>query len=342
MATQIRETAFGQLTRRLSNNRWFRYPDEVDPTLWEKYLRDRESTTEEKHCRSSPSGADASSSGPEGPAGDGPRSVEDGQDVYLVDWYGPDDPENPINWPKSWKFLIAALVCLLNFVVYIASSLYVPGEIDFEADFGVTPSVAILGLSLFSIGYGFGPMLWSPMSEMPQLGRSGIYVWTLFVFVLLQLPTGFAVDVAMFLVFRTISGFVGSPTLATGGATITDVYGPARAAFGICIWASCGVCGPIFGPLIGGFVASVKGWRWTIWIYTWMCVSDRSRSSPPQVSTNHDHNITSLPRAICRDSTRHKIISRNSHSARHFVLSSCSFFCPRRAPPTSCIGGLRD
>lgn len=272
MATQLRDTAFGQLVRRLSNNRWFRYPDELDPTLWEKHLRDRESTTDEKHNGSSPDGTDASLPGPEGgSAGDGTRSVEDGQDVYLVDWYGPDDPENPMNWPESWKFLIAAQVCVLNFVVYIASSLYVPGEIDFEQDFGVSPTVAILGLSLFSVGYGFGPMLWSPMSEMPQLGRSGIYVWTLFVFVLLQLPTGFAVNVAMFLVFRTISGFVGSPTLATGGATIADVYGPARAAFGICIWASCGVCGPIFGPLIGGFVAPVKGWRWTIWIYTWMC-----------------------------------------------------------------------
>lgn len=114
------------------------------------------------------------------------------------------------------------------------------------------------------------------MSEIPQLGRSGIYVWTLCVFTLLQLPTGFSVNIAMFLVFRLVSGFIGSPILATGGATITDVYGPARAAFGICIWASAGVCGPVFGPLIGGFVAPVKGWTWTIWIYTWMCVSTKS------------------------------------------------------------------
>ncbi|KAG8169828.1 hypothetical protein KVR01_000573 [Diaporthe batatas] len=267
MATQIRDTAFGQLVRRLSNNRWLRYPDEVDPTLWEKHLRDREFTRDEK-----PNGTDASSPRPERSiAGDVTRSVEDGQDVFLVDWYGPDDPENPTNWPEAWKFLVAAQVCVLNFVVYIASSLYVPGETGFELEFGAGPTAAILGLSLFSVGYGLGPMLWSPMSEMPQLGRSGIYVWTLLGFVLLQLPTGLAVDAAMFLAFRAVSGFVGSPALATGGATITDVYGPARAAFGICIWASFGVCGPVFGPLIGGFVAPAKGWRWTIWIYTWMC-----------------------------------------------------------------------
>lgn len=56
-----------------------------------------------------------------------------------------------MNWPEGWKVLIAAQVCLLNFVVYIASSLYVPGEPSLEKDFGVSEIVATLGLSLFSM-----------------------------------------------------------------------------------------------------------------------------------------------------------------------------------------------
>lgn len=114
-------------------------------------------------------------------------------------------------------------------------------------------------------------MLWAPMSELPQLGRSGLYLWTLLAFVLLQLPTGFAVDMPMFLVFRGISGFFGSPSLVTAAATIGDLYDPARTAYGVCIWAAFGVGGPVFGPLLGGFAAPAKGWRWTVWIYTWMC-----------------------------------------------------------------------
>jgi DHA1 family multidrug resistance protein-like MFS transporter len=111
------------------------------------------------------------------------------------------------------------------------------------------------------------------MSEIPKLGRGGIYFWTLLAFTLLQLPTGFAVNMPMFLVFRWITGFIGSPSLATGGATIGDIYDPARAAYGICIWASFGVCGPVFGPLLGGFAAPAKGWHWTIWIFTWLCTA---------------------------------------------------------------------
>ena len=108
------------------------------------------------------------------------------------------------------------------------------------------------------------------MSEIPKLGRRGIYFWTLFAFVLLQLPVGFAVNMPMFLIFRVLSGFAGSPFLATGGATISDMYEPARVAYGICIWGFFGIGGPVFGPVIGGFVAPAKGWRWTIWVITWL------------------------------------------------------------------------
>jgi MFS transporter, DHA1 family, multidrug resistance protein len=139
----------------------------------------------------------------------------------------------------------------MNFTFYIASSIYVPGELSIVNEFGVSETVAILGLSLFSLGYGTGPMLWSPMSEMTKVGRSIIYFCTVLAFVLLQLPTGYAVNMPMFLVFRFLTGFAGSPALATGGGTIADMYDPAHTAYGFVFWGWFGICGPVFGPIIG-------------------------------------------------------------------------------------------
>ena len=99
----------------------------------------------------------------------------------------------------------------------------------------------------------------------------GHYLWTLLAFVLLQLPTGFAVDMPMFHVFRGVSGFFGSSFLVTAATTIVEMYDPARAACGVCFWAAFGIGGPVFGPLLGGLAAPAKGWQWTIWTYTWMC-----------------------------------------------------------------------
>ena len=114
-------------------------------------------------------------------------------------------------------------------------------------------------------------MLFSPMSEMPTIGRSRIYFWTLFAFVLLQLPTGYAVNIEMLLVFRFLTGFFGGPVLATGGATIIDIFPPPEVPYWIGIFGACGVLGPVFGPLVGGFAAQAEGWRWNIWELTWLC-----------------------------------------------------------------------
>lgn len=114
-------------------------------------------------------------------------------------------------------------------------------------------------------------MLWSPLSEMPKIGRSRIFFWTLFAFVVFQLPVGFAPNIAVFLVFRWVTGFCGSPCLSTGAGTIVDLYDPALVSYLICIWGTAGTCGPVFGPIIGGFLAPVKGWRWTIWVVTFFC-----------------------------------------------------------------------
>lgn len=57
----------------------------------------------------------------------------------------------------------------------------------------------------------------------------------------------------MLLAFRFLTGLVGSPVLATGGAAIADMYEPKKQAYGIGIWGIAAICGPVFGPLVGGF-----------------------------------------------------------------------------------------
>ena len=108
------------------------------------------------------------------------------------------------------------------------------------------------------------------MSEMPYIGRMPIYLFTLFLYIVLQVPTALATSFGMLLAFRFITGFVGSPVLATGGATVADIYTPKKQAYGITIWGAFAVSAPAMGPIVGGFAAHAKGWRWTIWELTWL------------------------------------------------------------------------
>ncbi|KAI0406757.1 MFS general substrate transporter [Xylaria palmicola] len=257
----LRTTTFGELARLLSDNRILPYPDEVDSSLLKKSIRREDTEQSNKQSVEKEKGQTRGTQSPNGKK----------EEILLVDWYGPDDPENPQNWPAMWKHAMMFQLCVLNFGVYIASSIYVPGEPALMAEFDVGVLVATLGLSLFTLGYGVGPMLWSPLSEMPKIGRTRIFFWTLFAFVVFQLPVGFAPNIAVFLVFRWVTGFCGSPCLSTGGGTITDLYDPALVSYLICIWGTAGTCGPVFGPIVGGYLAPVKGWRWTIWVITFLC-----------------------------------------------------------------------
>jgi DHA1 family multidrug resistance protein-like MFS transporter len=161
-------------------------------------------------------------------------------------------------------------ICLLTFSVYIGSAIYSAGPETAVKDFGVSQVKATLGLTLFVAGYGLGPMIWAPMSKIPQIGRNPIYIGTLAVFVIFQVPTALAVNFAMLLCFRFLTGFIGSPVLATGGASIGDIFAPKKRAYAIGIWGVAAACGPVLGPLVGGFAAQNEGWSWTIWELMWL------------------------------------------------------------------------
>lgn len=119
------------------------------------------------------------------------------------------------------------------------------------ATFGVSQVAATLGLCLFVAGYGLGPMIFSPMSEIPQVGRNPVYLITLAIFVAFQAPTARATNFGMLLAFRFLTGFFGSPVLATGGASLGDMYAPAKRAYAMSIWGISAICGPTLGPLVG-------------------------------------------------------------------------------------------
>lgn len=84
---------------------------------------------------------------------------EDGKeekDPNVVDWDGPDDPTNPLNWSKKRKWGIAVCMGLMTLVVTFASSVFSSATMVTAMQFGVSSEVMILGLALFVLGFAFG------------------------------------------------------------------------------------------------------------------------------------------------------------------------------------------
>ncbi|KAH0427132.1 hypothetical protein CcaCcLH18_09879 [Colletotrichum camelliae] len=268
----LHDTPFGILLNFLARGKikQLQYYEERNPEIWRRYIEP--DASDRSIANSSQEGVPEQAEGAsqvQSEVTDVRVDSEKGTDMRLVEFL-PGDPENPLNWSLSKKTFATFQICLLTIAIYIGSAIYAAGVADVSRVFGVSPVAGVLGLTLFVAEYGLGPMVWSPISEAPQIGRNPVYIGSIALFVLLQIPTVLSVNFGMLLAFRFITGFVGSPVLAVGGASLAEIWRPQKRAYAICIWGIAAVCGPTMGPVISGFAVDANGWTWTILELIWI------------------------------------------------------------------------
>lgn len=197
-----------------------------------------------------------------------PEIAEDG--TILVDWYTTDDAENPQNWSFGKKAVVLALIMAYTTSVYMGSAIYSPSIEGVMLKFGVSIGSASLGLSMYVLAYGIGPLLFSPLSEIPVIGRNPPYIISYAIFVIVLIPTALADSFPTLIALRFLQGFFGSPCLATGGATLQDMYSIIKLPYVLSLWAFAATCGPALGPIVSGFSVAAENWRWSLWEMLWL------------------------------------------------------------------------
>lgn len=189
-----------------------------------------------------------------------------GQAFTIVDWYGDDDPANPVNWSVWKKFMIYLTINYCSMTVYMAATIYTVSQTQIQEAFDVSTLVAATGVGFFIIGYGIGPMFWSPLSEIPSIGRNIPYVMGMTLFMIISIPTALAKNIGGLLFLRFLQGLFGSPILSTGGASLADIADLYNKPYSLFTWAISSLAGPSLGTIIAGFTTPVMGWRWSIWL----------------------------------------------------------------------------
>ena len=197
-----------------------------------------------------------------------PQKTLDG--IILVDWYTTDDPANPQNWSYLKKCFVILCLCIYTFTVYCAAPIFATSEPGIVSQFCVSLVASSLGLSLYVLAYGIGDLLFSPVTEIPVIGRNPVYYLTFIIYLALSSPTATANSFGGLLALRFWMGFFGSPALANGGATVGDMFALIYIPYGLSWWVLSAWLGPALGPVLGGFAAMAEGWRWPLWEVVWM------------------------------------------------------------------------
>lgn len=164
---------------------------------------------------------------------------------YLVEFL-PNDPHNAMTFPRSRKWMITLLQASATLAVAFASSAYSGGVQEIIRDFKISSEVAILGVSLFVVGFAIGPLLWAPLSEL--YGRQRLFFVTYMALTAFNAGAAGAPSMAALVVLRFFGGAFGSSPLTNAGGVIADMFDASERGIATSIFAMA----PFLGPALGG------------------------------------------------------------------------------------------
>ncbi|SCV70992.1 BQ2448_3754 [Microbotryum intermedium] len=168
-----------------------------------------------------------------------PPLTEDGREITVVDWEGPDDPASPKNWSNKRRMGATLIVASFTFLSPMSSTMIAPATGQIAEKFGVTNTVEISSFtSIFVAAYALGPLFLGPASEL--YGR---------VPVLQRLCP-----------------------LGIGAGVLGDLWRPEERGRAASMYSLGPLLGPAVGPIAGAWIAEKSRWEWVFWSTTILCV----------------------------------------------------------------------
>ncbi|KAH6715167.1 major facilitator superfamily domain-containing protein [Leptodontidium sp. MPI-SDFR-AT-0119] len=186
------------------------------------------------------------------------------KDSNVVDWDGPLDPEIPLNWTGRKKWTNILMVAVLTLLTPFASSMFAPSAVEVMHEMDVTnPDLGSFAVSIYLLGYAFGPLIIAPLSEM--YGRLIMYHSCTILFLLTTLGVAKSSSMPMLIGFRLLTGLCGACPLTLGPSTVSDLFKQEYRGKVMAMWTLPVLLGPSVGPVAGSYISAALGWRWDFW-----------------------------------------------------------------------------
>ncbi|KAK2865164.1 hypothetical protein FQN49_003849 [Arthroderma sp. PD_2] len=184
--------------------------------------------------------------------------------TVIVTWDGPDDPQDPFNWPvqKKWRAtglgLLASFVCSINGTIIAVA--HKPISEEFRVSDTVFPHSYWLTTS-WGVGAALCPLALFPIME--HFGVRPVLLGTYFIFVCLLIPIGLAQNFATLVVVRFFSGgCVPLMSDAAAGIVSNVFHGDRARTVPICLYVTIYLAATSIGPVVGASILRHLSWRW--------------------------------------------------------------------------------
>lgn len=162
---------------------------------------------------------------------------------------------------KFKRNLLLVAASLVGFILPFCDTIYLPALNDIEKDLSTTQTLVVISVSIYLFMNGIFSLLWGPISD--RYGRKIATIMVLGIFVAVSIVCIFAPNIIVLIIFRALQGASISGTLVIGQGIVADIFPVINRGSATGIFFVPFLIGPVIGPLIGGGLSDVFGWRST-------------------------------------------------------------------------------
>lgn len=195
--------------------------------------------------------------------GQSPSDAKLGQDPNVVRWEV-GDKDDPRNWSLRYRAFCTLQLGLLAMAASMGSSIISPSAGVIASEFHISQQVTVFNISLYVLGFAFGPLLWAGISE--TFGRRWSLLPPMLCLGVFSIGSAVSKSAAALFVTRFFGGLFGSAPVSNVGAALGDMYAPKARGIAISLYALAVIGGPTIGPVIGAALTVKVSWRWSEYI----------------------------------------------------------------------------
>ncbi len=163
---------------------------------------------------------------------------------------------------KPRQTLTPALIitlAMLSAFAPISIDLYLPAFPTIQAEFGTTASLVQLSLSAFMLAFGFGQVVYGPLSD--HFGRKPVLIAGILLYSAASIACMFAHSAPQLIGLRFIQGLAACAPPVMARAMVRDLAERDQAARAMSLMMVASSVAPIIGPFIGSQIMAFFSWH---------------------------------------------------------------------------------